>query len=214
MQSVKMFGILVPLIVVEKKIRKMIRWELRDGLNRLLVAKELGIEEVPVLLCSENELRGGKLSTVVINLIRGRECGNRVLAFIYHLHADEKVSVGDIANALQKSPETIEKYFRAYRRFQEFVLAEKDDEKRGELLRKVDTLCPSIRKFVNCCYRVNNLEKFVQCLEGSLDVETNPITSREMEMVQKLLKIIRQYRLTPEELDEFIQWFKNLKKGR
>jgi len=207
-KSIEYFGILMPIVVVEKRIRKTVKWELRDGYNRLESAKKLGLKDIPVLVCSESEVGKSEISTIVLNLVRGKECGNRILAFIYNLHTEKKVSIADISKALLKSPETIEKYLRAYRRFSEMVIAVTDTDKRNELLKRIDDICPSIKKFIACIYASRDLYTFVQCLEEGIDKVTATLDSEKLKMVEKLLKIIEKYKLTPEDIEQIVHLVK------
>jgi len=109
-ESIKQHGILEPLLVglVDGK------YVLIDGLHRLMIAKELGLEKVPCVVkpMSEAELL---ITNLIVNRQRGRSNPAHEAKVLATLVDRYGISLAEAAQKLGMSKSTAEKYYRIAR---------------------------------------------------------------------------------------------------
>ena len=106
-ESIKQYGILEPLLVA-KVDNKLV---LIDGLHRMIIAKELGIEKVPCIVkeMSEDELL---ITNLIVNRQRGKSNPAQEAKLVKLLIDNYKYSINEVARKLSMSKTTVEKYYQ------------------------------------------------------------------------------------------------------
>lgn len=106
-ESIKEKGILQPLLVAKVNDR----YVLIDGLHRLAVAKDLGMERVPCVV-KEMDERELMITNFIVNRQRGRSNPADEARMVVKLVSEFKMSLDEVASALNISRRTAERYYR------------------------------------------------------------------------------------------------------
>lgn len=106
-ESIKEHGILEPLLVA--KVNN--QYVLIDGLHRMVVAKELGIEKVP---CIVKEMKEDELliTNLIVNRQRGRSNPAQEAKLVKLLIDKYNYSIGEVRRKLGISKQTIDRYYQ------------------------------------------------------------------------------------------------------
>ena len=115
--SIREKGILQPLLIGEVDGK----YVLIDGLHRLIIAKKLGMKTVPAIVkkMSEEELI---ITNLIVNRQRGKSNPADEARIVKLLIDEYKYSIDLVAEKLNVSPATVEKYYQIARGASEKVL--------------------------------------------------------------------------------------------
>jgi len=116
-ESIKEHGILEPLLVA----RVEGKYVLIDGLHRLVIAKELGMDKVP---CVVREMREDELliTNLIVNRQRGKSNPAEEAKLVKLLVDEYNYSMNEVARKLGMSKSTVDRYYQIASRLDDQVM--------------------------------------------------------------------------------------------
>jgi len=175
-EAIRISGIMMPLVVKPKGGR----YELIDGAERLMCAKELGMKAVPAIVVEDERQDVLRLA---LNYVRGKICGVDLLISVWQMLQAYDSSI--IKAVLGKSWDTLNKYRNAAEHIIQLQLSKSDIEQlRDE--------CISVRKLISCTYSSYEPEDFMNCALSKSKPKLKKVTA---EAVQKAVALEKDQNL-------------------
>jgi hypothetical protein len=175
-EAIRISGIMMPLVVRPKNGR----YELIDGAERLMCAKELGMKAVPAIVVDDDRQDVLRLA---LNYVRGRVCGIDLLISVWQMLQAYDSSI--VKAVLGKSWDTLNKYRNAAEHIIQLRLSRGDIEQLREE-------CISVRKLISCAYSSYEPEDFMNCALSKSKPRLKKVTA---EAVQKAVALEKDQEL-------------------
>ena len=175
-ESIRLTNIMLPLVVKPKGGR----YELIDGAERLMCAKELGMRAVPAIVVEDDRQDVLRLA---LNYVRGRVCGIDLLISVWQMFQAYDSTIVKVI--LGKSWDTLNKYRNAAEHIIQLQLAKGDIEQLREE-------CISVRRLISCVYSSYEPEDFMNCALGKSKPKLKKVTA---EAVQKAVALEKDQEL-------------------